>query len=239
MAASEERPFPALKGDTVSRVLRSRSGPRPGEPFPDFDLRTVAGERIQKADYVGARPLFMLCGRIASPTKGSAASALRRHYEEYGDRVAFVTLYVAEGKSEDPAQPETLEQKLAQARDYQYRERIPWTVAVDSLDGPLEQALDVASHGVYIMARDGTVALRMPQGGDEHLLWDALNAVATELPQVDARDTAPVFRRIATAYRSLPAPVRAAVNLAAGLVPLAVAAGGVKVFRRRRGRHSP
>ncbi|MFN2556127.1 MAG: hypothetical protein ABR592_04530 [Nitriliruptorales bacterium] len=220
----------------MSKVLRSMGGPKPGEPFPDFDLRTVAGEHIRKADYVGRRPLLMLCGSITTSKAKGAGAALRRLYDEYGDRVAFVTLHRPEDQSDDAGDgPQTLAHRLTRARSYQYRERIPWTVAVDDLDPTLERALEATDNAVYVMTRDGTVAFRTQQGSDEQLLWDALHAVAAELPQVDVRADPPIFPRIITAYRALPAPMRAAVAVAAALVPLVVAVGGAMVSRRRRG----
>lgn len=154
-------------------------GPERGDPFPAFDLRTVSRRRIRKADYVGDRPLFLLCGSITCPTTRSAGPGLRRLYDDYGERVDFVTLYVRESDPGDRyGQPDTYEQKLAHARDYQFRDRIPWLVAVDDLDATLQRALGVRGSACYIMAPDGTVAFRTFRTDDERLLREALTAVA-------------------------------------------------------------
>ncbi|MDP8962031.1 MAG: hypothetical protein M3N32_10515, partial [Actinomycetota bacterium] len=237
-----------------------------GDPFPDFELRTVSRRRVHKADYVGDRPLFMVCGSITCPMTMSAGPALRRLYDEYGDRVAFLTLYVGEANPVDRyRQPDTYEQKLAHARDYQYRERVPWLVAVDDLDAALQRALGAKTSASYIMAPDGTVAFRTSRTNDERLLREALSAIAAgHSPKVWGRQlhpgpmggatrrlghmetevgdqakadlhrtTTPVFGRLTTAFQSLPAPARGAVGLAAGLLPLVVAAVAIKVFVRR------
>lgn len=161
-------------------------GPERGDLFPAFDLRTVSRRRIQKADYVGDRPLFLLCGSITCPTTRSVGPGLRRLYDEYGERVAFVTLYLREANPGDRyGQPDTYEQKLAHARDYQYRDRIPWLVAVDDLDATLQRALGVRGSACYIMAPDGTVAFRTSRTDDERLLREALNAAAAgHFPEV-------------------------------------------------------
>ncbi|MDQ4130717.1 MAG: hypothetical protein M3133_07000 [Actinomycetota bacterium] len=272
-------------------------GPKPGESFPDFELRTVAGERIQKADYTGRRPLLLVGGSMASKPASSAASALRRLYDEYGDRVAFVTLYLPEDAlNQHHAGPEALQERLARARGYQFRERIPWTVAVDDVEGRLGDALAAEAQVVYLMARDGTVSFRAPDMTEERLLRDALRAVTAEQPKElprdalravtaeqpkelprdalravtaeqpkelprDARavtaeqskelpgdvtpgrrrvtaaapaqisDRIPRLGRLARAYGSLPAPARAAVALAAALLPLALIARAVRARR--------
>lgn len=46
---------------TLLHDMRFPAGsPAPGEPFPDFDLPTTAGERLRKADIVGQRPMFIV-----------------------------------------------------------------------------------------------------------------------------------------------------------------------------------
>ncbi|MDP8928608.1 MAG: hypothetical protein M3O70_08565 [Actinomycetota bacterium] len=265
MSATDRR-FSRLRRDHSANGAAFEGGPERGDPFPDFDLRTVSRRRVHKSDYVGDRPLFMMCGSITCPMTMSAGPGLRRLYDEYGDRVAFLTLYIAEAHpTERYRQPDTYEQKLAHARDYQYRERIPWLVAVDDLDARLQRALGVKASASYIMAPDGTVAFRTSRTNDERLLREALSAIAAgHSPKVGGRQlhaeptgsavrrlghmetevgdqakadlhrkTRPVFRRLTTAFQSLPAPARGAVGLAAGLLPLAVAAAAIKVFVRR------
>ncbi len=247
-----------------------KDGPKPGEPFPDFDLRTVAGERLRKADYLGRRPLLLLCWSMTSQPTSSAASALRSLYDEYGDRVAFVTLFLPEGASDQhDARPDALHERLAHARVYQFRERIPWTVAVEDVEDRLSGALAPEAQVVYLMAPDGTVSFRAPDVPDERLLRDALRGVTAEQPKELSRDelraataeqprelsrdASPVQRRVTAlaraelperiprlgrivrAYRSLPPPARAAVALAAALLPLALAAGAARAFARRTG----
>lgn len=221
-------------GEHVVDKVAFEGGPEPGEPFPDFELRTVAGERIQKGDYVG-RPLIMQCASITCPVTRRAGPALRQLYNEYGDQVAFLTLYIREASPEGRySQPHTFEQKLAHARDYQYRERVPWVVGVDDLDGTWQEALGISDHAVYVMAPDGTVAFRTTQMSNEQLLRETLNILAVKYSRTEVLRKAPRgFARLAVAYQSLPAPTRAAVGLTAGLLTLAIAAAAAKVLRPR------
>jgi hypothetical protein len=64
----------------------------------------------------------------------SAGPVLTKLHDEFGDKISFVTLYVQEAHPGDRfPQPETFEQKRAQARAYKERDAIPWPVAVDDL----------------------------------------------------------------------------------------------------------
>ena len=44
--------------------LRFRTGPAPGEPFPDFDLETADGGRVTKSEFAGKKPLLMVFGSV-------------------------------------------------------------------------------------------------------------------------------------------------------------------------------
>lgn len=39
-----------------------RTGPRPGEPMPDFELLTTDGGHVRKEDFVGKKPLLVTMG---------------------------------------------------------------------------------------------------------------------------------------------------------------------------------
>ena len=72
----------------------------------------------------------------------SAGPALKRLSADFGDRLAFATLYVREAHPGDRyPQPDSFEQKLEHARVYQERDQIPWPVAVDNVEGDLHRAL--------------------------------------------------------------------------------------------------
>lgn len=109
----------------------------------------------------------------------SAGPALKRLYVEFGNRIAFVTLYVREAHPGDCyPQPETFEQKLQFARDYKQRDEIPWSVAVDDLEGTLHQALDTKPNAAYLIDANGRVVYRQLWSNDERPLRNALEAVA-------------------------------------------------------------
>ncbi len=109
----------------------------------------------------------------------SAGPALKRLHEEFGDGVAFVSMYVREAHpGENFPQPETFEEKLEHARAYKERDGIPWTVAVDDVEGSLHRALDPKPHAAYIMDARGNVAFRSLWANDERTLREGLEEIS-------------------------------------------------------------
>ena len=119
----------------------------------------------------------------------SAGPALKRLDADFGDRVAFATLYVREAHpGEHYPQPDSFEQKLAHARVYQARDQIPWPVAVDNVEGDLHRALTPKPNAAYLMDTGGNVAFRALWSNDERVLRQGLEAFLAEpLPPVGER----------------------------------------------------
>ena len=105
----------------------------------------------------------------------NAGPALKRLYNEFGDDVRFVTLYVREAHPGDRyPQPRNFREKLVNARIYRERDRIPWPVAVDDLEGTLHRSLDNKANAAYIVDLDGNVAFRALWSNDYQTLREAL-----------------------------------------------------------------
>lgn len=110
----------------------------------------------------------------------SAGPALKQLHEEFGDRVAFVSMYVREAHpGENYPQAETFEEKLEHARAYKERDGIPWPVAVDDVEGSLHRTLDPKPHAAYIMDMRGNVAFRTLWANHERTLREGLEEIST------------------------------------------------------------
>lgn len=57
---AEDYRFERFKREFVLEDMDFQGGPPPGSPFPDFDLPTVGGGQVTKADYVDRRPMLMI-----------------------------------------------------------------------------------------------------------------------------------------------------------------------------------
>jgi hypothetical protein len=110
----------------------------------------------------------------------SAGPVLERLYEEFGQHVAFLTLYVREAHpGEHYPQPATLDQKKEHARAYKARDEIPWPVAIDDAEGTLHRRLDPKPNAAYILDGEGIVVFRSLWSNHERPLRDGLAAVTT------------------------------------------------------------
>lgn len=176
--------YPHFHSKLVLEDMRFRGGPRPGQEMPDFDLPTVDGGRVARSDFIGKKPLLLIMGSVTCPMTTAADPALKRLYDEFGDRVGFLTLYVREAHPGDNyPQADTMERKTVHARALKERDALPWPVAVDDLDGTLHQRLDSKPNAAYVMDTDGGVAFRLLWSDDrEGILRATLRDVLAHRP---------------------------------------------------------
>ncbi len=168
---------------TTRRLLQDirfrGSAPRQGDPLPEFDMVTTDGNRVNKTDFVGDRPLLLILGSITCPMTASAMPALKRLRAQFGERVAFVSVNVREAHpGENFPQPGTLEEKLEHAHALRDMYQIPWPVAFDDIDGTLHQALDGKPNAAFLADRKGEIVFRAHWARDEGGLRRALESVS-------------------------------------------------------------
>src|SRR6266511_1960538 len=140
-----------FKRELLFEDMAWRGGIAVGEQMPDFDLPTTDGGRIRKTDFVGVKPLLLSFGSVTCPMTIDANPKLKHLHDQFGDRVAFVSLYVREAHPGDRyPQPHTMHQKL-----------------------------DPKPSAVYILDVDGRVAFRALWSNDrEGVLRRALEELA-------------------------------------------------------------
>jgi hypothetical protein len=108
----------------------------------------------------------------------SAGPVLKKLYREFGGDIEFITLYVREAHPGDRyPQPGNFREKLINARVYKERDRIPWQIAVDSVDGMFHRSLDDKANAAYLIDIDGNVAFRSLWSNDYETLQNALSKV--------------------------------------------------------------
>jgi hypothetical protein len=118
-----------------------------------------------------------------------ARPVLKSIYDDFGERVQFVSVYVREAHpGENYPHHESDEQKMRQARDWVAQDNILWTVAVDSIEGEAHKSYGSLPNPAYLIDRTGHVAFRALWAGQEGLLRSNLEEL---LRQEDA-DEGPV-----------------------------------------------
>ncbi|MCA1577099.1 MAG: DUF1440 domain-containing protein [Acidobacteria bacterium] len=110
-------------------------------------------------------------------------------YRGFSDRVQFVSIYVREAHpGENYPHHTSEEQKMRHARDWVEQDEIPWTVAVDTLEGAIHQLYGPVPNSAYLIDRMGQVAFRALWAGQEGLLRDKIE----ELLEREERNETPV-----------------------------------------------
>lgn len=171
--------FERFRREQLIEDLSFQAGQEPGWQVPDFDLPTVTGGRVRKADFMGQRPVLFTFGSLTDPMTASADAVLKRLHRDFGEEIAFVTVYVREAHpGEHIPQPSTFEEKMRNARVLRARDGIAWTVAVDDLEGDFHRALGGNSNAAHLMDPNGNVAFRTLWSNDERVLRPALEAMA-------------------------------------------------------------
>ena len=183
------------------RDLRLRKGSAaPGDAFPKFELITTDDLSLVNDDVFSDKPVIFIFGSMTCPMTASAAPSMQELFDEFGDRVNFIMLYVREAHpGEDIAQPETIEEKLDSARALKEFHDIQWTVAADNIDGELHRALDPKPNSAFLMDNNGTILFRSLWASDYGALRLALDhAAAGHAPPItqSTKMIGPVVRAI-------------------------------------------
>ncbi len=122
----------------------------PGESFPPFELVTTSGDRLNNRNVFGDKLVLFIFGSMTCPMTASAAPSVQKLYDEFGDHVDFIMLYVREAHpGENYMQAESMEEKLEHSRTLKEFYGIQWTVAADNLDGDLHRALDPKPNSAF------------------------------------------------------------------------------------------
>lgn len=209
---------------------------RAGDDLPGFRLPTTEGGYISKPDLAG-QPALIAFGSITCPMTASAMPVLKGLHAEFGDRVQFLLLNVREAHpGEHIGQPETFEQKLANAMELKTRYNLEFPVVVDDLDGTLHRILDPKPNAVFVADSDGTIVFRSLWAGDEKGLRRALEAVIEGKEPEHAQSTAmagPLARGIGYMDAVLEdAGPRAKRELLLAAPPMALLASLARLFGR-------
>ena len=116
--AADEYRYKHFTTSLLFRDLRFRKdAAAPGDAFPEFELITTDGRSLVNDDVFGDKPVIFIFGSMTCPMTASAAPSVQELYEEFGDRVNFIMMYVREAHpGEQFGQSETIEEKLEYAR---------------------------------------------------------------------------------------------------------------------------
>jgi peroxiredoxin len=176
------------RNSLLKDMARSKFGgaPEPGDDAPDFTLRTVDGDKVRLSDFEDEKNVVLTFGSATCPSTAASIGGLKELYEEFGEEVQFLFVYVREAHpgAELPAH-ESLRDKLAAAELLRDEDDLEIPILIDELSGKVHKKYGGMPNPSFLIDRSGRIAFRSLSSR-----YEALRAAIEELLEVqDERDT--------------------------------------------------
>jgi peroxiredoxin len=136
--------------------------PRPGERAPDFELRTLEGDKVKLSDFRGEKNVVLTFGSATCPMTAGSIAGMSNLYEEYRDRqTEFFFIYVREAHPGDeiPAH-ESMSDKVHAAEILRSEEDVEIPILVDELNGSVHRKYGKMPNPTFLIDKSGRVAFR-------------------------------------------------------------------------------
>jgi hypothetical protein len=136
--------------------------PKPGDKAPDFEGRTVHGDRIRLSDYRGESNVVLTFGSATCPFSTASIRGLNDLYKDYSDEVEFLFVYVREAHPGEELGPhKNMGDKVRAAELFRDAEDVEMPIIVDDLNGRVHRKYGKAPNPTYLIDRSGRIAFRM------------------------------------------------------------------------------
>lgn len=173
--------FPQRAGPRLAHF--PELAPEVGESAPDFELRSLDGEKVRLSELIGDKPIVVQLGNYSCPVFRYRRGWVDDLVEDFGDRVHFLVVYTLEAHpvgSKSPhadeewltifnriadvriPQHETYEERRRQASTSREKLGMSELVLVDQLDNTVWERFGAASSPAFVIDREGRVVLRQP-----------------------------------------------------------------------------
>ena len=146
----------------IAKIFTFESAAAAGEPAPDFELRTTAGDLLRISDLRGKPAVFMFAAMTCPPARAQVPR-LEALQHKYGDQVTFFLVYSRErhpGEKGFPAfeyaETDTEKRHYAQM----LAEVTSLAVAVDGIDEHVLGLYGPVPNSAYVIDSDGTIIFR-------------------------------------------------------------------------------
>jgi alkyl hydroperoxide reductase subunit AhpC len=148
-----------IKDMVVTKFL---GAPKPGDKAPDFEGRTVDGDRVRLSDYQGERNVVLTIGSATCPFTAASMHGVNELYNDFSDEVEFLFVYVREAHPGEELGPhKTMADKVRAAELLRDEEDLEMPIIVDDLHGRIHRKYGKAPNPTYLIDRSGRIAFRM------------------------------------------------------------------------------
>jgi peroxiredoxin len=141
---------------------RQAGGPKPGERAPEFEGRTLDGDKVRLRDLRGDSNLVLTFGSATCPFTASSIQGMNDLYKKFeGEDVEFLFVYVRESHPGErlPAH-HSREDKMRAAETFRNEEDLDLPILVDELAGTIHRKYGQLPNATYLIDKSGRVAFR-------------------------------------------------------------------------------
>ncbi len=142
--------------------LKQDGGPKPGEGAPQFEARTLEGDKVRLRDFEGEKDVVLTFGSATCPFTAASIRGLNKLHEEFeGKDVEFFFIYVREAHPGDrlPAH-QSMKDKVRAAELLLEEEEVEIPILLDDLEGSVHKKYGKLPNATFIVDRTGRVAFR-------------------------------------------------------------------------------
>jgi peroxiredoxin len=174
--------YPHFTRELLAKDMAKAGGPAPGDRAPDFELRSLEGDKFRLRDFRGQRNVVLTFGSLTCPMTAGSIGGMNELYREHqGDDVQCLFVYVREAHPGESAPPhESLEDKIRAAERLRDEEDIDMPLLVDDLKGTVHRKYGGLPNPTYIIDKSGRIAFRA--------LWTRPGVVAQALEELLGRE---------------------------------------------------
>lgn len=152
--------------DVVAKDLARHSfgsGPEPGERAPDFELRSLEGDRVRLSDFQGSKNVVLTFGSATCPFTASSIRGLNELYSDFKDDedVQFLFVFIREAHPGERLGPHrSLADKIRAAEEFRDAEDVEFPILIDELDGKVHKKYSKMANPSFLIDKSGRVAFR-------------------------------------------------------------------------------
>ena len=137
------------------------NAPEPGDRAPDFELRTIDGDKVRLSDYRDEKNVVLTFGSATCPLTASTITGVRELYDDYGEEVEFLFVYVREAHPGDELPPHAkMADKVRAAEVLRDEEELEMPILVDDLGGKVHRKYTGQPNPTFLIDRSGRIAYR-------------------------------------------------------------------------------
>ncbi len=156
--------YDAFTKDMLEKELETESfsGPEAGERAPDFEARTLDGDKVRLSDFEGKKNVVLTFGSATCPMTAGALGGINDLHQAYDpDDVQFLFVYVREAHPGDElAAHSSMEEKVRAAELLRSEEEVDLPIIVDDVRGNIHRRYSKLPNPTFIIDKSGRVAFR-------------------------------------------------------------------------------